>query len=48
MGPRADVYIDENGDGVMDDLNHDGRSDFATQDLSDLAEEIDRQRGGRR
>jgi len=29
-----DVYIDENGDGVMDDLNHDGRSDFPRhQDL---------------
>ena len=27
-GAAADIFIDENGDGVMDDLNGDGRSDF--------------------
>jgi hypothetical protein len=26
-GAAADIYIDENGDGVLDDLNGDGRSD---------------------
>jgi len=41
VGPRADVYIDENGDGVMD-ISTTTRSDFRRhQDLSDLAEEID-------
>jgi len=27
-GGAADIFIDENGDGMMDDLNLDGRSDF--------------------
>jgi hypothetical protein len=27
-GTAADIFIDENGDGVMDDLNGDGRSDI--------------------
>lgn len=27
-GAAADIFIDENGDGVMDDLNGDGRSDL--------------------
>jgi len=27
-GAAADIFIDENGDGVMDDLNGDGRSDI--------------------
>ncbi len=27
-GSAADIFIDENGDGVMDDLNGDGRSDI--------------------
>jgi uncharacterized protein YcbK (DUF882 family) len=27
-GSAADIFIDENGDGVMDDLNRDGRSDI--------------------
>jgi len=41
-GRAADVYVDENHDGVMDDLNHDGRSDFRDiRILSELAEEID-------
>jgi uncharacterized protein YcbK (DUF882 family) len=28
-GDAADIYIDSNHDGVMDDLNHDGRIDIA-------------------
>jgi uncharacterized protein YcbK (DUF882 family) len=28
FGDAADVYIDSNGDGRMDDLNHDGRVNF--------------------
>jgi len=28
-GDAADIFIDSNGDGVMDDLNHDGRSTIA-------------------
>ena len=28
FGAAADIFIDENGDGVMDDLNGDGRSDI--------------------
>ena len=28
FGAAADIFIDENGDGVMDDLNADGRSDI--------------------
>jgi hypothetical protein len=28
-GDAADIYVDENGDGRMDDLNHDGRSNLA-------------------
>ncbi len=27
-GSAADIFIDENGDGMMDDLNHDGLSDI--------------------
>jgi uncharacterized protein YcbK (DUF882 family) len=27
-GAAADIFIDENGDGRMDDLNRDGRSDI--------------------
>ncbi len=27
-GDAADIFIDDNGDGVMDDLNHDGRIDI--------------------
>jgi uncharacterized protein YcbK (DUF882 family) len=29
FGDAADVYIDNDGDGRMDDLNHDGKVDFA-------------------
>jgi hypothetical protein len=25
-GDASDIYIDSNGDGQMDDLNHDGKS----------------------
>jgi hypothetical protein len=28
-GDAADIFIDSNGDGVMDDLNHDGKSNIA-------------------
>ena len=28
-GDAADIFIDSNGDGVMDDLNHDGKIDIA-------------------
>jgi uncharacterized protein YcbK (DUF882 family) len=28
-GDAADIFIDSNGDGVMDDLNHDGKSTIA-------------------
>jgi hypothetical protein len=28
-GDAADIFIDSNRDGVMDDLNHDGRRDIA-------------------
>lgn len=27
-GDASDIYIDDNGDGQMDDLNHDGRIDI--------------------
>ena len=41
-GRAADVFVDEDGDGVMDDLNHDGRSDFRDMRiLAELADEID-------
>jgi hypothetical protein len=32
-GAAADIFIDENGDGVMDDLNGDGRSDLRDADV---------------
>jgi hypothetical protein len=32
-GGAADIFIDENGDGVMDDLNGDGRSDMRDAEL---------------
>jgi hypothetical protein len=41
-GRAADVFVDGDGDGLMDDLNLDGRSDFRdTRILSELADEID-------
>jgi uncharacterized protein YcbK (DUF882 family) len=39
-GDAADVYIDSNGDGVMDDLNHDGRTTIA--DSRVVQEAVDR------
>ena len=39
-GAAADIFIDENGDGVMDDLNGDGRSDI--RDAEVLYRLIDR------
>ena len=36
-GDAADVYIDSNGDGVMDDLNRDGRSTIADARVIDQA-----------
>ena len=38
-GGAADVYVDENGDGVLDDLNGDGKSD--SQDARLLASYVD-------
>jgi hypothetical protein len=32
-GGAADIFIDENGDGIMDDLNGDGRSDIRDAEL---------------
>ena len=32
-GAAADIFIDEDGDGRMDDLNHDGRSDVRDADV---------------
>lgn len=32
-GEAADIFVDENGDGVMDDLNGDGRSDARDVDV---------------
>lgn len=32
-GAAADIFIDENGDGVMDDINGDGRSDIRDAEL---------------
>jgi len=40
-GDAADIYIDENGDGVMDDLNGDGLSDFKDAGvLFDIVESV--------
>jgi hypothetical protein len=33
LGSAADIFIDENGDGRMDDLNGDGRSDIRDADV---------------
>ncbi len=42
-GDAADVFIDDNDDGVMDDLNGDGRSD--SRDIRILIESVDRVEG---
>ena len=39
-GDAADIFIDSNGDGVMDDLNHDGRSTIA--DARVISQAVDR------
>ena len=40
-GDAADIYIDEDGDGRMDDLNHDGRVNLQdARFVSDIVEEI--------
>jgi len=39
-GDAADIFIDGNGDGVMDDLNHDGRSTIA--DARVVSQAVDR------
>ena len=39
-GDAADVYIDNDGNGVMDDLNHDGRVDV--RDARFIAESVER------
>jgi uncharacterized protein YcbK (DUF882 family) len=39
-GDAADIVIDSNGDGVMDDLNHDGRSTIA--DARVISQAVDR------
>jgi uncharacterized protein YcbK (DUF882 family) len=39
-GDASDIYIDNNGDGQMDDLNHDGKISIA--DASVIADAVDR------
>jgi hypothetical protein len=39
-GDASDIYIDNNGDGQMDDLNHDGR--ISIDDARVIAESVDR------
>ena len=41
-GDAADVFIDNDGDGYMDDLNHDGKLDIKDADvLADLVDKMD-------
>ena len=41
-GGAADIFLDKDGDGVMDDLNRDGHSDFADARIPfDLSERVD-------
>ena len=43
-GDAADIFIDSNGDGVMDDLNHDGRVDMRdSRFLCDVVERVERE-----
>ena len=43
FGDAADVFVDENGDGQMDDLNRDGRSDRRDAELlSAVVEKLER------
>ena len=42
-GEAADIFVDADGDGIMDDLNRDGRTDVAdAQLLSRVVEEVER------
>jgi uncharacterized protein YcbK (DUF882 family) len=42
-GDAADVFVDNDGDGQMDDLNHDGRVDYRdAQVILDAAEKVER------
>jgi hypothetical protein len=42
-GDAADVFVDNDGDGRMDDLNHDGRVDYRdAQVILDAAERVER------
>jgi len=46
-GGAADVFVDEDGDGVMDDLNGDGRSDYRdTLVLAEIVERIETSESG--
>ena len=43
-GDAADVFVDNDGDGRMDDLNHDGRIDYRdAQVILDAVEQVERQ-----
>jgi hypothetical protein len=45
-GDAADVFVDNDGDGRMDDLNHDGRIDYRdAQVILDAVEEVERVHG---
>ena len=47
-GSAADIFIDQNGDGVMDDLDHNGRSDIHDSEvLYRLIDTGAARRGGR-
>ena len=43
FGDASDVFVDNNGNGVEDDLNHDGRVDVGdAQVVADAAERVER------
>jgi hypothetical protein len=45
-GDAADVFVDNDGDGRMDDLNHDGRIDYRdAQVILDAVEQVERAHG---
>jgi hypothetical protein len=45
-GDAADIYIDDDGDGVIDDLNGDGRASMADAEvIAEIIEEIQREPG---
>lgn len=44
FGDAADIIVDDNGDGMLDDLNHDGRVDSKDMlVMADAAESVERQ-----